>query len=183
MASLQRALLVPELNLLSSTSWLSILEKVLFPLLTSLLETPNTDDMLCKDNLEETRLRATSILCKTFLHYLTKLLQVPSFNELWIKIVKFIELYMKADNSELLAEAATESLKNMLVVMHANGVFHPTNSNEPNNGLWEISWNIIDQFCPKLKGDFMTIVALSLAQVSTVNTTDTKQTITIENTQ
>eukprot|EP01125_Pyxidicula_operculata_P004048 TRINITY_DN1574_c0_g2_i2.p1 TRINITY_DN1574_c0_g2~~TRINITY_DN1574_c0_g2_i2.p1 ORF type:complete len:1525 (-),score=310.50 TRINITY_DN1574_c0_g2_i2:221-4261(-) len=136
MAALQRSLLAPELFLLSSASWVLIFEKVMFPLLTELLRAPTSSEAHMRDMVEEMRLRAASILCKTFLQYLSKIIQYHDFNRIWIKILNFIEMYMNADSSELLAEAVTEALKNILMVMNASGILRPSISEPtptPNN--------------------------------------------------
>lgn len=56
---LQRALLVHDLQTLSAVEWESCFNKVLFPLLTLLLE--DTHDPV---GMEETRMRAATLLCK-----------------------------------------------------------------------------------------------------------------------
>lgn len=58
---LQRALLVHDLQTLSAAEWESCFNKVLFPLLAKLLEPINPDDPV---GLEETRMRAATVLCK-----------------------------------------------------------------------------------------------------------------------
>jgi brefeldin A-resistance guanine nucleotide exchange factor 1 len=168
LACLQRAL-SPELYALSTYNSVLILHEILFNLLTTLLEINPTKGGLTKDSLENIRLRAISILCKTFLQYMPKLILLPSFKELWTKIMKYVQDYMNADNSELLVEAVPETLKNMLVVMHTNGVLIPpeksTESTE--ESLWNVSWKTIDSFCPKLKEEF---AAVTTARSPVVNT-------------
>jgi hypothetical protein len=75
------------------------------------------------------------------------------------------------------AEAITESLKNILLVMFASEIFKPsdpsllgltlTASNLSSHStqspldlntqheLWELSWRTIDSFCPQLRQDFL----------------------------
>lgn len=58
---LQRALLVHDLQTLNGDEWESCFNKVLFPLLSKLLEPmPNND----QTGLEETRMRAATVLSK-----------------------------------------------------------------------------------------------------------------------
>jgi len=88
-------------------------------------------------------------------------------------VLKYIEMYMKADNSDLLAEALTESLKNIIMVMHTSGILRPkTGGTDPDSmrqdALWDISWEEINKFCPKLKNDFLGVVNSS--NKTTVNT-------------
>jgi len=156
---LQRSLLSPLLDALSSTLLCDCFLQIIFPLLTDLLK-PMNEHEIDVYGLEETRLRASALLSKIFLQYLSKLTRLPNFNELWIKILQFLKMYMEADNSELLAEAVRESLKNVLLVMSASGLFKP-NQLETEEGLWTLSWSTINSFCPTLKGEFDEVLSKS----------------------
>ncbi len=48
-------------------------------------------------------------------------------------------------------EAIPESLKNMLLVMDTAGIFHSADSRTGYSDLWEITWERIDCFLPRLK--------------------------------
>ncbi|PIK37414.1 putative golgi-specific brefeldin A-resistance guanine nucleotide exchange factor 1 isoform X2 [Apostichopus japonicus] len=124
-----------------------LFSKVLFPLLAKLLEN-NTHDPI---EMEETRMRAASLLCKGFLQHLTPLLSLSTFTALWMTILDFMDKYMNADKSELLSEAIPESLKNMLLVMHTAGVFETDGEDDPAAQLWAMTWERIDCFLPGLK--------------------------------
>jgi brefeldin A-resistance guanine nucleotide exchange factor 1 len=181
--------------------------QLIFALLLEQLQPASPDTP--RDVVEETRLRASSLLCKTFLHYMYKI-DASSFSVLWIKVLSFVEMYMKADNSELLvrvviypyqvmadlstslvlvsrpegtevrnrffnlflsvrkAEAVTESLKNILLVMFASGLLvrPPASQSEsvlntadaetnPSVATWNVTWKTIDGFCPSLKNEFL----------------------------
>jgi hypothetical protein len=102
------------------------------------------------DPLEETRLRASALLCKIFLHYAATIRPSPEFNALWTSVLQYIERYMQADNSELLAEAVPESLKNILLVMSDSGVLRESASAAEDFGLWKLTWTTIARFCPRL---------------------------------
>jgi len=67
---LQRALLVHELQKLSAMEWEACFNKVLFPLLAKLLENIDPRNAV---RMEETRMRASTLLCKVFLQHLTTL--------------------------------------------------------------------------------------------------------------
>lgn len=58
---LQRALLVHDLQTLSGPEWEACFNKVLFPLLSKLLEPLNPND---PSGVEETRMRAATVLSK-----------------------------------------------------------------------------------------------------------------------
>ncbi|XP_078055477.1 Golgi-specific brefeldin A-resistance guanine nucleotide exchange factor 1 isoform X2 [Mustelus asterias] len=147
---LQRALLVHDLQTLDALEWESCFNKVLFPLLTKLLENISPADV---GGMEETRMRASTLLCKVFLQHLSPLLSLPTFAALWLTILDFMDKYMHAGSSDLLLEAIPESLKNMLLVMDTAGIFHCAESRTGYSQLWEITWERIDCFLPQLKDE------------------------------
>ncbi|XP_062852204.1 Golgi-specific brefeldin A-resistance guanine nucleotide exchange factor 1 isoform X1 [Trichomycterus rosablanca] len=145
---LQRALLVHDLQTLDPVEWESCFNKVLFPLLTKLLDNISPADV---GGMEETRMRACTLLSKVFLQHLSPLLSLPTFAALWLTILDFMDKYMHAGSSDLLFEAIPESLKNMLLVMDTAGIFHSADSRTGYSDLWEITWERIDCFLPRLK--------------------------------
>ncbi|XP_050981493.1 Golgi-specific brefeldin A-resistance guanine nucleotide exchange factor 1 isoform X5 [Labeo rohita] len=145
---LQRALLVHDLQTLDAVEWESCFNKVLFPLLTKLLDNISPADV---GGMEETRMRACTLLSKVFLQHLSPLLSLPTFAALWLTILDFMDKYMHAGSSDLLLEAIPESLKNMLLVMDTAGIFHSADSRTGYSDLWEITWERIDCFLPRLK--------------------------------
>uniref|UniRef100_A0A672KS77 Golgi brefeldin A resistant guanine nucleotide exchange factor 1 n=1 Tax=Sinocyclocheilus grahami TaxID=75366 RepID=A0A672KS77_SINGR len=145
---LQRALLVHDLQTLDAVEWESCFNKVMFPLLTKLLDNVSPADV---GGMEETRMRACTLLSKVFLQHLSPLLSLPTFAALWLTILDFMDKYMHAGSSDLLLEAIPESLKNMLLVMDTAGIFHSADSRTGYSDLWEITWERIDCFLPRLK--------------------------------
>uniref|UniRef100_A0A1B6C7R4 SEC7 domain-containing protein n=2 Tax=Clastoptera arizonana TaxID=38151 RepID=A0A1B6C7R4_9HEMI len=145
MTYLQRALLMHDLQTLTGDEWESCFNKVLFPLLGKLL-TPITHQN--QHGLEETRMRAATVLSKVFLHHLTPLQSLPTFTALWLTILDFMDKYMQVEKNDLLSEAIPESLKNMLLVMDSAGVFSTSDGYSP---LWDITWTRIETFLPNLK--------------------------------
>ncbi|XP_052237414.1 Golgi-specific brefeldin A-resistance guanine nucleotide exchange factor 1-like isoform X1 [Dreissena polymorpha] len=146
---LQRALLVHDLQTLSAIEWEACFNKILFPLLTKLLENINTQD---PSGMEETRMRASTLLCKVFLQHLTPLLTLSTFTALWLTILDFMDKYMHADRGDLLAEAIPESLKNMLLVMDTAKIFQ-SSGGEVDSQLWRLTWDRISTFLPHLKDE------------------------------
>jgi len=143
---LSSALLVQDLQVLDGTQWEACFHKVLFPLLTRLLENISPHD---PNSMDETRMRAASLLSKVFLQHLKDLLTSPTFKACWLTILDFMDKYMRVGNRDLLCEAIPESLKNMLLVMDTAGIFH-----HPDTGytdLWQVTWDRIDVFLPNLK--------------------------------
>ncbi|XP_018083084.1 Golgi-specific brefeldin A-resistance guanine nucleotide exchange factor 1 isoform X4 [Xenopus laevis] len=147
---LQRALLVHDLQVLDALEWESCFNKVLFPLLTKLLENISPADV---GGMEETRMRGSTLLSKVFLQHLFPLLSLSTFAALWLTILDFMDKYMHAGSSDLLPEAIPESLKNMLLVMDTAGIFHCADSRTGYSDLWEITWERIDCFLPRLRED------------------------------
>ncbi|CAH2321847.1 Golgi-specific brefeldin A-resistance guanine nucleotide exchange factor 1 isoform X1 [Pelobates cultripes] len=145
---LQRALLVHDLQTLDALEWESCFNKVMFPLLTKLLENISPADV---GGMEETRMRASTLLSKVFLQHLSPLLSLTTFAALWLTILDFMDKYMFAGSSDLLLEAIPESLKNMLLVMDTAGIFHSADSQTGYSDLWEITWERIDCFLPRLR--------------------------------
>uniref|UniRef100_M3ZUN6 Golgi brefeldin A resistant guanine nucleotide exchange factor 1 n=1 Tax=Xiphophorus maculatus TaxID=8083 RepID=M3ZUN6_XIPMA len=145
---LQRALLVHDLQTLDATEWESCFNKVLFPLLTKLLDNISPADV---GGMEETRMRACTLLSKVFLQHLSPLLSLPTFAALWLTILDFMDKYMHAGSSDLLLEAIPESLKNMLLVMDTAGIFRSSDSRTGYSDLWEITWERIVCFLPHLR--------------------------------
>eukprot|EP00795_Rhopilema_esculentum_P008272 gene8272-14228_t len=167
---LQRSLLAEDLQSLSATEWENCFNKVLFPMLARLLEVPSEVDPI---GLEETRMRAATLLCKAFLKLLNILLTLSTFTALWMTILDFMDRYMKADSSDLLSEAIPESMKNMLLVMSTSGVFdhseddqtlqlthkaheqHEQDAKRHYSALWQVTWERIDCFLPNLRRDML----------------------------
>ncbi|KAF7667847.1 hypothetical protein LDENG_00040800 [Lucifuga dentata] len=145
---LQRALLVHDLQTLDAAEWESCFNKVLFPLLTKLLDNISPADV---GGMEETRMRACTLLSKVFLQHLSPLLSLPTFAALWLTILDFMDKYMHAGSSDLLLEAIPESLKNMLLVMDTAGIFQSADSTTGYSDLWEITWERIVCFLPHLR--------------------------------
>lgn len=161
---LQRALLVHDLQTLSGDEWESCFNKVLFPLLNKLLELLSSQD---QPGLEETRMRAATVLSKVFLHHLTPLQTLPTFTALWMTILDFMDKYMHVEHSDLLYEAVPESLKNMLLVMDSAGVFTSCEGHSP---LWDLTWERINTFLPNLRDELFKAHASELLVKSTSGT-------------
>ena len=80
-----------------------------------------------------------SCVAKTFLQYLGAMLTAATpaqFTAVWLAILDRMEQLLKNAKSEELVEAVPEAVKNMLLVMSAQGVLAP---GAP-QGLWETTW-------------------------------------------
>lgn len=144
LSHMQRALLAPPLFRLDGPQWEAVFENAVFPLLDALLQAPSAS----ADSREEERLRASSIVCKTFLQYLSKLADSASFERLWLRVVAYLErLAASGEHGELLGESITQALKNIILVMHASSF----DFSAAPDGWWARSWASIDALCPKLR--------------------------------
>lgn len=147
----QRALLVHDLQTLTGAEWASCFKQVLFPLLNELLPESSSITNLDPLLLEESRIRTATIMSKVFLHHLTPLIELPTFNDLWLEILDYIEKFMKV-GSDMLYEQMLEILKNMLLVMHSVRIFH-CNDGTKHSPLWELTWKRIGEFLPNLRDE------------------------------
>ncbi|CAL4066490.1 unnamed protein product [Meganyctiphanes norvegica] len=147
MTNLQRALLNHDLQTLNAAQWEACFSKVLFPLLAALLQPiPGTSP----SSLEETRVRAATLVQKVYLRHLTPLLALPTFTALWLTVLDFMDKYLNTHRSDHLNDAIPEILKNMLLVMETTQVFHTADGF---TRLWTITWDRIDAFLPEFRND------------------------------
>ncbi|KAK4697919.1 golgi-specific brefeldin A-resistance guanine nucleotide exchange factor 1, partial [Phenoliferia sp. Uapishka_3] len=154
--SLQRTLLAPEILQNDDVDLTIIFERVFFPMLEELLKPQvfRRDP----DGMGETRLRASALLCKIFLHYLTQLSErqgMKTMTELWLKILGYQDRFMHSGRRDQMFEAVPESLKNVLLVMNASGfLLPPHNDRTPEQALlWDATFERIQPFLPNLRGE------------------------------
>lgn len=132
----QKTLHMIDMQNISYKHWVRCFENILFPLVQTLINPdwtvtpsnapPGSPKVPPSSNeLEETRIRAmNNILTKVFLQHLNYLCQdEDSFKRIWLQILDFMDRYINIGRGETLAEAITESLKNVLLVMDTQKVF------------------------------------------------------------
>ncbi|KAK6384365.1 uncharacterized protein PV06_10989 [Exophiala oligosperma] len=123
-----RALSALQRTLLSETvadkeqhhEWTAMFDEVLFPLTLRLLK----PDIYQIDPLgmNDTRAHAASLLCKIFLRYLDRLVEVGRMGDVWVKVLELLDRLMNAGTEgDALAEAVLEGVKNVLLVMDGTG--------------------------------------------------------------
>ena len=147
LTKLQSSLLYKDLVALGPTEWESAFTRILFPMLSHLLTKSNPGE---KTAMEETRMRAATLLCKVFLQHLSPLTELDSFRPLWLTIIDFMENFIGAASSDLLADAVPESLKNMLLVMDTAGIFFSESGSATE--LYNLT-SLKLQFLPNLMAD------------------------------
>ncbi|OCL13855.1 Sec7-domain-containing protein [Glonium stellatum] len=145
-SSLQRTLLSNELASPDHKEWTAIFGEVLFPLITQLLkpEVYQSDPV----GMSETRVRASTLLCKVFLHYLVMLSEWEGMLDLWLKIISIMDRLMNSGQGDNLEEAVSENLKNILLVMSNGGYLAPPDQNPDQKELWTETWTRLDRFLP-----------------------------------
>lgn len=148
----QKALLFHDIQTLSGSEWEDCFRHVLFPLLNEHLPESTSIKNLNQKLLEDSRSRVATIMSKTFLHHLTPLIKLPNFNELWLRILDYVDKFMKI-GSDVLHEQMLETLKNILLVMHSVGVFHFVDGSSGYTPLWSLTWSRINEFLPNLKDE------------------------------
>ncbi|POY71606.1 hypothetical protein BMF94_5391 [Rhodotorula taiwanensis] len=153
-SSLQRTLLAPEILQNTDVDLTIIFERVFFPLLEELLKPQvfRRDP----DGMGETRLRASALLCKIFLQYLTQLSQrqgMQTMTALWLKILGYQDRLMHSGRRDQMFEAVPELLKNVLLVMNASGFLLPPTDErtEDQARLWTATFDRIQPFLPELQ--------------------------------
>ncbi|WAQ88541.1 hypothetical protein PtA15_9A668 [Puccinia triticina] len=173
LANLQRSLMAPEILSNGNVDLTIIFERVLFPVLEELLKPQvfRRDP----DGMGETRLRASGLLCKIFLHYLVQLSQqgMARMTELWLQILGFLDRFMHSGRRDQMYEAVPENLKNVLLVMHASGFLIPPHENPSpeESHLWNATFERIDPVLNTLKTDLFPppAMAATIPAASTVN--------------
>ncbi|KAG5650373.1 hypothetical protein H0H81_012460 [Sphagnurus paluster] len=158
-SQLQRALLGPHIMFADPdhTQVEEIFNRVIFPLLDDLLkpEIFNRDPQ----GMPETRLRASALLCKTFMHL--DIREGPAqadFRILWIQILDLLDRLMNIDKGDQLFEAVPESLKNVVLVMNAVGILVPPSPegderDERQRTLWTATHERMERFLPGFLAD------------------------------
>ncbi|KZT74208.1 Sec7-domain-containing protein [Daedalea quercina L-15889] len=156
---LQRIVLGPflPLNAADHTQVEELFRRVIFPLLDELLK----PQVLMRDpmSLPETRLRASALLCKAFMHLEAREGQTADVKELWMQVLDLLDRLMQVDRRDQLYEAIPESLKNVVLVMNATGLLvqpvHPDTRDELQKQLWDASFERIQRFLPGFLGEVL----------------------------
>ncbi len=81
---------------------------------------------------------------------------MSSFQNLWLAILDFMERFINAASSDLLADAVPESLKNMLLVMDTAGIFFveaADNGEKSTSPIWSQTQEKLHSFLPDLMSD------------------------------
>ncbi|KAF9239676.1 hypothetical protein BU15DRAFT_87976 [Melanogaster broomeanus] len=151
---LQRLLLGPQLvyDDADHSQVEEIFNGVIFPILDELLQ-PQVH-LLDPQGMSETRLRASALLCKVFMHFeVRESHRKADIRILWIEILDLLDRLISAEKSEQLYEAISESLKNVVLVMNAAGILVPPPGSEDGRDeqqrtLWTATQARLERFLP-----------------------------------
>nr|XP_018267160.1 Sec7 domain-containing protein [Kwoniella dejecticola CBS 10117]OBR89318.1 Sec7 domain-containing protein [Kwoniella dejecticola CBS 10117] len=162
---LQRLLLSPQLLSISENDNDRILpiifDKILFPVLEELLK--STQQSQTYTSYADQRLKAATLLCKIFLQYVVRLIERPNAKStveaLFLGVLDKLERFMRGER-DLLNEAS-ESLKNVVLVMHSSNLLSPPPAHggmeDPRSAeqkeLWNKSVERIERVLPGFLGE------------------------------
>ncbi|KAK1270973.1 ARF guanine-nucleotide exchange factor GNOM [Acorus gramineus] len=150
---------------LRPSSWMQIFDPVLFCLLDELLDIATGHSSKDYRNMEGMLLQAMKLLSKAFLHWLKEMMVVGGgggrgggvLRKVWLGVLGRMEKYMKAKvrgkRSERLQELVPELLKNMVLVMKANGLLVKRAAAIRGDSLWELTWLHIRNIAPLLQSE------------------------------
>lgn len=145
----------------------AVFNHVVFPLIDDLLR----PQVFQRDprGMPETRLRASALLCKVFMHLqVNDTAKQRDIRVLWIQILDLLDRLMNVDkkdqlvsqaeidvirtNDNLQHEAIPESLKNVLLVMNATDMLVPPSAHDHRSplqkSLWDTTHERIERFLP-----------------------------------
>ncbi|KAJ6525107.1 hypothetical protein DFH09DRAFT_1264292 [Mycena vulgaris] len=152
-SQLQQMLLGPNIlfDEANSEQAEEIFNRVIFPLLDELLK-PQVFNRDPK-GMPETRLRASALLCTAFMHFEVRDNQAKAdIRILWIQILDLLDRLMNIDKGDQLYEAVPESLKNVVLVMHAAQILVPPSADDKRDDrqrtLWTATNERVERFLP-----------------------------------
>ncbi|EIE18029.1 Sec7-domain-containing protein, partial [Coccomyxa subellipsoidea C-169] len=145
---LQRNLPASDALALSGADWAAALADIIIPLVGHLAMAVNAQSAALRGSERSLKL-AVGLMTKILLQNLGRLQAQPAFAKLWDRMLqKYVTfkssvqvLYeCKRNRSEVLAEAVPEALKNVLLVMAAQGVLAPSWTDAEGHSLWDLTW-------------------------------------------
>ncbi|KAK9841755.1 hypothetical protein WJX81_000904 [Elliptochloris bilobata] len=139
LVTLQRTVVGSEALGLGGERWGGALDAAVVPLVAQLAGAL-TARSRTDPGIERTLRAAVLLLCKALLQFLLPLAAEPAFPALWAATLGALGECTKP-RSEELAEAVPEALKNMLLVMAAQGVLTPAWTDADGRSLWDLTWS------------------------------------------
>jgi brefeldin A-resistance guanine nucleotide exchange factor 1 len=155
-----------------------VFNRVIFPLLDELLK----PQVFQRDprGMPETRLRASALLCKAFMHFEVRESQANAdIRVVWIQILDLLDRLMNIDKGDQLVrmcfirlccrllntfqyEAVPESLKNVVLVMNAEQILVPPPSGDDERSsrqrtLWTATNERMERFLPGMLASLLVV--------------------------
>ena len=148
--------------------WGPLFDQVVFVLLDDLHDLRLKERPKDARNMDASLRAAVRLLSKVFLHFLPRLVALPSasFQALWLGVLHRMERFMRLGGTlrrsgggggggtgnpgEQLRECVEEAVKNLLMVLLANGVLVPDDGRDA-EGLWVLTWRAVRSVLPNLK--------------------------------
>uniref|UniRef100_M4BEQ7 SEC7 domain-containing protein n=1 Tax=Hyaloperonospora arabidopsidis (strain Emoy2) TaxID=559515 RepID=M4BEQ7_HYAAE len=104
-------------------------------------------------------LYSITLLSKTFLHNLNVLMELPTFPELWLKVLRRLANKLVASSSSstrsqqssVVFETTLQSLYNLLLVLKAEDILERASTEDSTETLFDETCAVIDAVCPHLK--------------------------------
>jgi brefeldin A-resistance guanine nucleotide exchange factor 1 len=129
----------------------AVFEDILFGLVRQLLkpEVYNTDPV----GMGETRVLASQLLTRIYLHYLQPLSRSAELKLVWGKLIELLDRLKNSGQGDTLEEAVTENVKNIVLVMNGGGYLVPPGSEgatPAQDELWAETWERLERFLPGL---------------------------------
>ncbi|VDC07154.1 unnamed protein product [Peniophora sp. CBMAI 1063] len=156
LSQLSRALLGPLVPPSPSLDVPALFARALYPLLESLLDAPAGPEAT------EARVRSAAIACKAFMRFEVGADDREPGSDgtdevlsIWVRILEYLDAMLRADQSDQMMEAVPESLKNVVLVMHAadllvpptGGGAHDTRSPRQ-QVLWDATYRRVEGVLP-----------------------------------
>jgi len=119
--------------------------------------------LLDPQGMSETRLRASALLCKAFMHFeIAQSRRNADIRVPWIEILDLLDRLISAEKSEQLYEAVSESLKNVVLVMNAASILVPPPASEDDRDeqqrtMWTATQARLERFLPGFLADVVTV--------------------------
>ncbi|KAK9918480.1 hypothetical protein WJX75_004379 [Coccomyxa subellipsoidea] len=135
---LQRNLPASDAVALSGADWAAALSDIIIPLVGHLAMAVNAQSAALRGAERSLKL-AVALMTKTLLQNLGRLQAQSSFAKLWDRMLQVL-YECKRNRSEVLAEAVPEALKNVLLVMAAQGILAPSWTDAEGHSLWDLTW-------------------------------------------
>ncbi|KAG8863760.1 GDP/GTP exchange factor for ARF [Tulasnella sp. 330] len=149
---LQRLLLGPQISgsAPGPVDFRLLLDRIVLPMMEDLLK----PQVYVRDpqGMSETRLRASTLLCKSFLHFSVHSAEdIEATGKVWLDMLDMLDRFMHSGKRDQLFEAVPESLKNVVLVMNASGILvRPgSDASTPSQAeLWKSTHERMEKFLP-----------------------------------